>query len=70
MCDCIDQMNAKIADINGIIVSTYSEPSRPIIETMKLDATKRKKKAFSVLASFCPFCGEKYEDSSSTAEVR
>lgn len=63
MCDCIDRVNAKLAEHNTkIVVPMWTASGRltPFVETRKLDATKRGK-AKPLFATYCPFCGEKYD---------
>lgn len=62
MCDCIDRVNANLAQFNTIITVpmwTSTGMLTPFVETSKLDTGKRGKPR-SVFASHCPFCGEKY----------
>ena len=67
MCDCIKEMDAKLAGYNtklsqGILFSSSTRGMRSsiTITTEKVDRKVRKGPA-SALPSFCPFCGEKYE---------
>lgn len=60
MCNCINTTNALLKEHNGQLVCTlFGEPSRVVIETIKLDPKKRGKSP-AMLASYCPFCGEEY----------
>ena len=66
MCDCMKQVNEKLAAHNGRLATGFlirgdmSIGMRLLMATEKLDATKRKKVPH-VTAAFCPFCGEKAE---------
>lgn len=72
MCDCIDEMNKRLKErgfntqVNYPIM-LWDESGKPIdgkrciLETVKLDDKKREKPK-SILAKYCPFCGEKYSD--------
>ena len=62
MCDCNDKVNALLAEQNARLVTTLGfggTPCRPIIQTEKLDPKKRGRSP-AMLATVCPFCGEKY----------
>lgn len=66
MCECIAQMDAKLAPLNTKLSLTFSfgrngGPSYtlPTIETKKIESRKRGGPALAI-ASFCPFCGEAY----------
>lgn len=59
MCECIHEANTMLASRNGELVITLYPVVRPVIETMKLNSKKREKPPMMV-ASYCPFCGEKY----------
>ena len=60
-CSCISEVNAKLAESNGELLMTFWPVSRPLMETQKLDTKKRVKPPL-VVATFCPFCGEKYPE--------
>lgn len=58
MCTCIDEFNEKAAEHNTeLTVTLFSR--RPLLETQKVD-TKKRGKPVGAIASYCPFCGEKY----------
>lgn len=64
MCDCATRMNAHLAKFNGRLATglqitpSMDLKSRLLVGTEKIDPKKRKPVP-SVMASFCPFCGEK-----------
>lgn len=64
MCECIERMNGSLAQHNGrIAVAIQITPSmdlrsRLIVQTEKLDKSRRKPVP-TVVATYCPFCGEK-----------
>lgn len=61
MCNCIAEMNGKLAEHNGGIVCTmFGKPPRAAIEVYQLETGRGKKRPPKAIASFCPFCGEKY----------
>ena len=66
-CECIDQMNAKLADHNTELDLTMCIPRdnspaflRPAIRTRKIESRVRKGPAIAI-PTFCPFCGEPYQ---------
>ena len=65
-CECIDQMNAKMAEHNTEIQVTFGFPRDgspsfmlPLIGTKKIESRVRKGPALAI-PTFCPFCGEPY----------
>ena len=71
-CKCIDRLNGILAQKNTKIVCVWPitddmdiGPTRPKIETEKIDKKKRGHPA-GASATFCPFCGKKYEDKNKT----
>lgn len=64
MCDCMKQINEKLAEHNGRLATGFqiredmSVGMRLLMATEKIDPTKRKKVPH-VTAAFCPFCGTK-----------
>ena len=64
MCDCIAKMNEKLQDHNCKvtravqITDALGLVARTVVQTEKLDRTKRKKPPV-VMATYCPFCGER-----------
>lgn len=66
MCDCIAETNKLLAEHNGTLVTTlFGNPQRCTVGTDKADSKKRGRAPF-MLASFCPFCGEKYAKAESS----
>jgi hypothetical protein len=68
MCDCIEKTNQSDLHKKYHTRLCYTVPleqgvvPRVIVKTeTTFDAPKRTK-AISLMASFCPFCGEKYQD--------
>ena len=65
-CNCIDEMNAKLAEQNTKLGLTFGWTrdgmtfTRPHIETEKIEKRVRKGPVIAV-ATFCPFCGEPYQ---------
>lgn len=65
MCDCAKEMDNKLKDHNGRLAMAILMPAagsnclraRLLVQTEKLDKMKRKPVP-SVMASYCPFCGE------------
>jgi len=73
MCDCIEMTNKDLKEnhpefntrVHVPIVFNFKDgvckESKAMIVTEKLDDKKRIK-PIKLFASYCPFCGEKYED--------
>lgn len=68
-CNCIEEVDTKLAEYNiRILVPMFIIPRgggkpepRVFVETVKID-TKKRAKTPAVFATFCPFCGLKYEE--------
>lgn len=65
-CDCIAEMDAKLAEHNTKLCVTFAFPrdgspsyTLPSIETEKIEKRQRKGPALAI-PCFCPFCGTKY----------
>jgi len=71
MCNCIEENDKALEDLNRNtkldIPFRFSQTNgtmkanRVKIATCKIDE-KNRQKPITLLASYCPFCGEKYED--------
>ena len=67
MCDCRTRMNERLKPSNARLASAFMVSggklgaAPPMIEVEKIDP-KSRKKIPSVLATYCPFCGEKFKD--------
>lgn len=67
-CVCVETVDAELVKHNSrlhlpMFVMGGSKP-KPFVETIKLDEKKRGKPV-KMFATFCPFCGVKYEDEKS-----
>ena len=60
MCDCLKTMNELLRDHNTMLCCTLSNPAKTMVETMQIETGRGKQKAVSMVASFCPFCGDPY----------
>lgn len=63
-CGCVDTVNAAMAERNTrvMIPITFGEVTpRPMIVTDQIETGRGKKKSVGLFASYCPFCGVKYE---------
>jgi len=66
MCGCNENLDAKLKEHNGRIALAILMPvsgsnkfrARVLVQTEKLDKGKRKPVP-NVIATYCPFCGEK-----------
>lgn len=59
-CNCIEQVNTKLAEHNGMLETNWlSSPPRAMISVVKRAGSDRKKPPLCE-ATFCPFCGRKY----------
>jgi hypothetical protein len=66
-CDCIEQIDAKLAERNSKlqIGFTFGTPDRPgytfpALTTEKIN--KRSRDSMGAIPTFCPFCGTKYRE--------
>lgn len=60
MCDCIKTMNDRLAESNGLLITTLFGTPRAVIGSHKIDSKKRGQPPCAI-ASYCPFCGGAYE---------
>ncbi len=62
MCNCIERVNTELKEFNMSldIPFTLSKIRRCCIEAEKINPKGKKK--VRVFASFCPFCGEDYNE--------
>jgi hypothetical protein len=65
MCDCINRTNKRFAEhkLNTKLAPAYfpSGRVRLVVATCKVNE-KEKGKAMNMIATYCPFCGEKYPE--------
>lgn len=59
-CDCINKMNELLQPHNAALVTNILSTPKAFVETYVL-APKRGAKAPKVQATYCPFCGAKYD---------
>jgi hypothetical protein len=60
MCDCISKVNNLLASRNTALVQDIiSTTPHTFVATVKLKSGVRSKPV-AMMATFCPFCGEKY----------
>lgn len=65
MCDCIEnvekRLKAQDPPNNTMLLLNLLGPRRALVATCKRDDKKRQKPSY-MMATFCPFCGEKYPE--------
>lgn len=67
MCDCIQTIHDKFPEhsVNATMAFRTGEVSRPMIDLLRKDNWKResrRNKPGFIVASYCPWCGEKYPE--------
>lgn len=60
-CDGFQVINAELATANHTLNCNLFGPAKAVLATVKLKERERAKKPPIVFASFCPFCGKKYD---------
>lgn len=61
MCQCLDAVNAVLAEHNGCIeFNMLADPPRAMIAISKVKSKGKKPPLME--AAFCPFCGDKYSE--------
>lgn len=64
MCDCIDRVDAKLMADHGahldVNINLDGGPTTVAIRTRLIEQRRGQRPPF-IVATFCPFCGEKYE---------
>jgi len=66
-CSCIETVNEKLAERNTrltipiVFGKSNLSADRLMIVTEQIETGRGKAKATGIFASFCPFCGVKYE---------
>lgn len=62
-CNCIAETNAMLAEYNTVLVTTmFRKPDAVAVATDRISTARGAKKAAIFIASFCPFCGERYPE--------
>lgn len=67
MCNCIETINTQLAPkhILNTTMGFHGEVSRPLVPLIRRDkweVEKRRGEPRDMVASFCPWCGEKYPE--------
>ncbi len=58
---CIRETNKKLMESNTSLVTNLFNPNHVFLATEVIKKKKRGAQAMSVVAAYCPFCGEKLE---------
>lgn len=58
---CIRKTDRKLAKTNTRLVRNLLNPNHIFVATQRIKNYRDGKKATSVVAAYCPFCGEKLE---------
>jgi len=58
---CITQLNKKLKETNTRLLANLLHPNHIFVDTEKIRKLRDGKKATKVVATYCPFCGEKLE---------
>ena len=61
MCDCIRDMDKLLSEHNARLLLPMFGKQRPFITLDKKESSKRGKLPM-LMANFCPFCGEAYQE--------
>lgn len=71
MCNCVTRLNELLAPHNYALSRNLLEgdTAPALVEIYKKDRKKRTA-SMSCVATFCPFCGEKYQERSSRGVVK
>lgn len=63
MCECVFKADERFRTRNTELVLSFNlmdeRLTRPILQTRKVEP--RKRESITVLPTYCPFCGERYE---------
>lgn len=62
MCDCANGLNEKLKSMNYRLPRNLLEKDPPVLIEMHKIETRKRTPSHSLIASYCPFCGEKYPE--------
>ncbi len=62
MCDCITETNKDLRPLNLQLVTPIFGPEKVLVEVTKISSKIRGQP--KLFATFCPFCGERYPETS------
>lgn len=70
-CNCVGTVNAKLTSYNtrlsqAIVFGEDRGNPNLMLRTEQIETGRGKKKAAAMFATFCPFCGTRYEPAPST----
>ena len=61
MCDCAKDLNERIKPMNYRLTRNLLEEDPPVLIELHKIETKKRTPSHSLVATYCPFCGIKYE---------
>ncbi len=65
---CVARANARLSEANTVLELVITRDRRyPILHTSKINR-KLRGKAFLLVPTYCPFCGEKYDERAGFSE--
>lgn len=70
MCNCANSMNEKMKSMNYRLTRNLLEEDPPVLIEIHKIETRKRTPSHSLVASYCPFCGVKYEQRRSRGALR
>jgi len=70
MCDCANTLDETLAPMNYRLTRNLLEDNPPVLIDLHKVETRKRTASYSLVATYCPFCGTKYEARSATGVLR
>lgn len=70
MCDCANKLNETLKPFNYRLTRNLLEENPPVLIDIHKIETRKRTPSHSLIASYCPFCGVKYEARRSRGVLR